>query len=109
MYNTWVSTKHTGSSMASDWPAAYGCGYAAHSRSVNYIDSDSGYHNASLVFHTFPTFEGDDSIPGLCGLFSGGFTSYDGYDGGYTIGSSASPCASGWDPYFYYGGGILEP
>ena len=57
----------------------------------------------------FPTFEGDDSIGGMCGLFSGGFTASNGADGGYTLSHSGTPaaCDAGYDPDFYFGGGIL--
>jgi hypothetical protein len=106
--NVWPTGKHTGSSMGSDYPASYGCGYAAFHRDSYYLDADGGYNAASLTFHKFPAFEGDKDIGGLCGLFSGGFTNDEGWDGGYSLSSTPSPCSTAWNNYFYFGGGILE-
>jgi len=112
VYNTWPnvcphSVVHTTTAMASAYPGSDGYKYAAYQRDVMYIDSSAAYHSAALQYINTPSYENDDSILGLCGLDAAYLTDCSGgYIGGYDITTSPAAGGTGWDTYFYFGGGV---
>jgi hypothetical protein len=98
--------------MVGDNSAWEGYGYAAYQRNVGYFDSSQNFNDANFPYTVVPSsfMEGDDGVPGLCGLGSGGWTDINNISGSYSIAPSSNPAAppaggSGWGQYLYFGGG----
>ena len=107
VFDNWPMGSHTSTSMVSDNAAQAGFQFAAYHRNMGYYDANKGIHDASLGYPVAPTAEGDNGIPGVCGLFSGGWTDAAGAPGGYTLSTTVPAGAPGWGQYMFFGGGLL--
>jgi hypothetical protein len=108
VFDTWPGGKHTDTAMVSDNAASAGYKYAAYARNVEYYDVAKTPHDASLTYLVPPASEGDASIPGLCGLDSGGWTDAASAPGAYSLSTTTPPGDASWGTYFYFGGGQLS-
>ncbi len=90
--------------MVSEYPASDGYRYAAYQRNVEYVNPD-GYQAADITLNTanVPSYMGDDSVPGLSGLYAGSFKDENGVTHGYTTSTTTAAGGSGWGTYFYFG------
>ncbi len=121
--NYWPDAGHTPTSMCSDYSpyidGGKGWEYSCYERNVSYIDDAKTFHSLALDYGYPPTLpnQGDLDDPGLCGLYSGSFTSLYAKTGngsywvetGLDAGTLADGATADWASFFYVGGGIGSP
>jgi hypothetical protein len=107
VFNTWPGGAHTDTAMVSDNAAQAGYEFASYQRNVGYYDSSRVFHDADLAFNVAPSAEGDQGMPGICGLDSAGWTAASSANGAYSLSTTVASGGSNWGQFLYFGGGEL--
>ncbi len=108
VFDTWPDGGHTNTEMGAG-NGSGGYKYEAYFRDVCTISDEGAYSNAVLDYYyanECEDYEDYGDIRGVCGPQSEYWpTNANGNWGGYTVDLSSAAGGSGWNTYFYFGGG----